>query len=178
MAFRPLLVCLCALAIVPGGVSTAASPTPPSPRLRPAAGWTTIGSLLVSLSPRRTEAAASRSSVVAVTAGDATRLQPFALFDSLRRLGPRGIVVLATTIGRHRTRFHFPHARFPLHLSRFRLDRGWEGQPAGNVQQRLRAVAVGGWDLDVRVYFATQHPDRKLLREAQAELDRLRPPAE
>ncbi|HMI98487.1 MAG TPA: hypothetical protein VK488_01500 [Gaiellaceae bacterium] len=58
-------------------------------------------------------------------------------------------------------------------MATFRLDRGWEGQPATNIQQRLRWVAVGGWNLDVRVYFATQHPDEALLRQAQAELDRL-----
>ena len=84
---------------------------------------------------------------------------------------------MATTIGRHRPSFHFARARFPLRLSSFRVDHGWENQPAANIQQRLRAVTVGGWDLDVRVYFATQHPDRKLLAEAQAELDRLRLPS-
>jgi uncharacterized protein YchJ len=40
-------------------------------------------------------------------------------------------------------------------------------------QQRLRAVRVKGWQLDVRVYFATQHPSKKLLAQAQAELDQL-----
>ena len=48
-----------------------------------------------------------------------------------------------------------------------------EGQPALNVEQRLRWASVGGWQLDVRVYFATQHPGEGLLRAAQAELDRL-----
>lgn len=57
-----------------------------------------------------------------------------------------------------------------------RVDRGWEGQPARNVQQRLRWAWVRGWWLDVRVYFGTQQPGRKLLRAAQAELDRLRLP--
>jgi hypothetical protein len=83
---------------------------------------------------------------------------------------------MATTIGPHRPSFHFARARFPLRLSSFRVDHGWENQPAANIQQRLGAVTAGGWDLDVRVYFATQHPDRKLLAEAQAELDRLRLP--
>jgi hypothetical protein len=113
---------------------------------------------------------------MAATAPDAARLRPFALFTSLTRLRPRGIVVLAITIGRHRPSFHFAHTRFPLRLSSFRVDHGWENQPAPNIQQRLRAVTVGGWDLDVRVYFATQHPDRALLEDAQTELNRLRVP--
>jgi hypothetical protein len=41
------------------------------------------------------------------------------------------------------------------------------------VQQRLKWGVVNGWDIDVRVYFATQHPDKQLLRKAQAQLNRL-----
>ena len=66
---------------------------------------------------------------------------------------------------------------WPLRLSTFRVDRGWEGQPAPNVQQRLEFGTVRGLKLDARVYFATQHPDRALLRKAQRELDRLRLPS-
>jgi hypothetical protein len=58
-------------------------------------------------------------------------------------------------------------------LAGFRLDRMWEGQPAPNIQQRLRWATVAGWHLDVRVYFATQHPGKALLASAQAELNRL-----
>jgi hypothetical protein len=177
MSLRVFLVFgLCACVIAAGGAATAASPAPP-PSLRPAPGWTSIRSLLISLSPRRSEPAASQSSVIAATAPDAAPLSPFALFTSLTRLRRGGIVVMATTIGRHRPSFHFAHARFPLRLSSFRVDHGWENQPAANIQQRLRAVTAGGWDLDVRVYFATQHPGRKLLAKAQAELDRLRLPS-
>jgi hypothetical protein len=70
----------------------------------------------------------------------------------------------------------FTTSRWPLRLSSFRVDHGWEGQPAANVQQRLRWVVVHGWHLDVRVYFGTQHPSKRLLAKAQAELDRLRLP--
>jgi hypothetical protein len=178
MSLRVFLVFgLCAFVIATGGGATAASAAAPAPpRLRPAPGWTSIRSLLIGLSPRRSEPAASQASVIAVTAADAARLSPFALFNSLTRLRRGGIVVMATTIGPHRPSFHFARARFPLRLSSFRVDHGWENQPAANIQQRLGAVTAGGWDLDVRVYFATQHPDRKLLAEAQAELDRLRLP--
>jgi len=130
MSVRVFLVFgLCAFVIATG--ATAASPAPPAPpRLRPAPGWTSIRSLLISLSPRRSKPAASRASVIAATAADAAGLCPFALFTSLTRLRRGGIVVIATTIGRHRPSFHFVRARFPLRLSSFRVDRGWENQPA------------------------------------------------
>jgi len=178
MIFRAFLALGgCACAIASGGAATAApSVVPPPPRLEPAPGWTLVGSMLIGLTPRRSEPAAAEAVVVAATTPDAARLSPFALFSSLTRLRRRGAVVMATTIGRERPGFRFAHARLPLRLSSFRVDRGWENQPATNIQQRLRAVTVGGWDLDVRVYFATQHPDRTLLEEAQAELDRLRLP--
>ena len=65
---------------------------------------------------------------------------------------------------------------WPPRLSSLRVHRGGEGQPAPNVQQRLRFGSVRGWDLDVRVYFGTQHPGRRLLGLAGAELRRLRLP--
>jgi hypothetical protein len=67
--------------------------------------------------------------------------------------------------------------KWPPVLSTLRVDHSWEGQPAPNIQQRLIFGSAGGWDLSVRVYFATQHPDRKLLADAQAELNRLVLPA-
>ena len=109
--------------------------------------------------------------VVAATARDAAVLRPFAPFIGFKRLSARGIIVWATTEGRCRP--GFTHSRWPLVLSTFRVDQGWEGQPAPNIQQRLRWGVIHGWDLDVRVYFATQHPDGKLLEEAQAQLRRL-----
>ena len=109
--------------------------------------------------------------VVGVTTRDAAAAHPFAVFTSLTRLSKHGILIWALTIGRNRPTFA-PMA-WPPRLSSFRVDHGWEGQPAANVQQRLKWGVINGWDMDVRVYFATQHPDRQMLREAQAELDRL-----
>jgi hypothetical protein len=139
MSLRVFLVFgLCAFLIAAGGGATAVSLAPPAPpRLRPAPGWTSIRSLLISVSPRRSEPAASQASVIAATAADAARLSPLALFNSLTRLRRGGIVVMATTIGRHRPSFHFARVRFPLRLSSFRVDHGWENQPAANIQQRL-----------------------------------------
>jgi hypothetical protein len=109
--------------------------------------------------------------VVAVTAHDLEPVHPFAPFTSFTLLSPRGILVWATTVGRHRPTF--APMQWPPRLSSFRVDHGWEGQPAANVQQRLKWGVIDGWDMDVRVYFATQHPDKKLLDEARAQLNRL-----
>ena len=167
---------LCALLSAVGGdaaASRSASVAPPPPSFRPATGW-------IERRPTRSEQPdAFASMMIAVTAGDLAVLRPFAPFGGLERLRPRGIIMWATKIGSvARSLFPpFPHASWPLRLATFRLDRGWEGQPAPNIQQRLRAVSVRGWNLEVRVYFATQHPDTKLLAAAQAQLDRLLPPA-
>jgi hypothetical protein len=111
-------------------------------------------------------------------ASDPAGVQPdlFSMFLGLRGLSARGIVIWAITAGRGGPTTTFTRAGWPLRLRDFRVDHGWEGQPAANVQQRLRWAAVGGWHLDVRVYFGTEHPDAALLARAQAELDRLRLP--
>jgi len=113
--------------------------------------------------------------VVAVTAADARVLHPWALFGSLTRLSPDGIVVWIATLGRNRQSFPVRTA-WPPRLASFRVDRGWEGRPASNVQQRVWVGSVRGWDLDVRVYFATQAPSRALRAKAQAELRGLQLP--
>jgi hypothetical protein len=109
--------------------------------------------------------------VIAVTTSDLKAAHPFEAFTSLKQLSSRGILVWATTTGRHLPTF--TPMRWPSRLASFRLDHGWEGQPAANVQQRLKWGVVNGWDMDVRVYFGTQRPDKKLLEDAQAQLDRL-----
>jgi hypothetical protein len=109
--------------------------------------------------------------VVAATRRDADVLHPFAPFTGFKRLSSRGVIVWATTLGRGRPQF--ARLRWPPLLSTFRVDQGWEGQPAPNIQQRLKWGSVRGWDLDLRVYFATQHPDKELREEAQAQLRRL-----
>jgi hypothetical protein len=98
------------------------------------------------------------------------------LFVGLRSLSKDGIVIWASTSGRGGATRTFKPTTWPLRLSSFRVDKAWEGQPSRNVQQRLSWTAVGGWHLDVRVYFATQRPSAALRREAQAELNRLHLP--
>jgi hypothetical protein len=112
-------------------------------------------------------------------ASDPRGVQPdvFDLFTGLRRLSRQGILIWASNSGRGGPTSVFTRTSWPLRLSGFRVDHGWEGQPAGNVQQRVRWAAFSGWHLDVRVYFGTQHPSATLLEKAQAELDRLRLPS-
>jgi hypothetical protein len=136
-----------------------------APHIAPAHGWTL-------LRPGPAQRDIPKRMIIAVTAPDAASQRPFAIFTSLTRLRPGGILVWAWIVGRdHST--PFPRVSWPLRLSSFRLDHGWEGQPAPNIQQRLRWADVAGWTLDVRVYFATQDPSRALVRKAQAELDRI-----
>lgn len=172
-ALRGAAACLCVLACVLAAGAAAASSardaTPPAPRFHAAAGWLIV-------KPTRAEQPGSwRSMVVAVTTRDVAAAHPFEVFTSLTRLSKNGILIWATTIGRNRPTF--TPMQWPPRLSSFRVDHGWEGQPAANVQQRLRWGVVDGWDMDVRVYFATQHPGKKLLREAQAQLDGLTLPS-
>jgi hypothetical protein len=136
-----------------------------APHIAPAHGWTLLGR-----GPSQRDIPARM--VVAVTTPDAASQRPFAMFTSLTRLRPSGILIWAWVFPRSSTH-PFPRASWPLRLSSFRLDHGWEGQPAPNVQQRLYWADVGGWTLDVRVYFATQHPSRALVAKAQTELDRI-----
>lgn len=139
----------------------------PPPVFRPSPEWLT-------LTTGPTDPSHLAPQAWAITArSDVGALVPFDLANGLRRLSRGGIVIQATTSGRGEPAGVHTRARWPLRLSSFRVDRTWEGQPARNVQQRLRWAAVAGWWLDVRVYFATQEPGARLLREAQAELERL-----
>ncbi len=70
----------------------------------------------------------------------------------------------------------FEQGTLPLQLADARVDENWEGQPNFDVPQYLLWRRVGAYDLDVRVFFGSQHPSAAWLAEAQAELDRLRLP--
>jgi hypothetical protein len=171
MEFRTLLLtaiaaaAFCAYALADSSDDAAA----PALRIQPASGWVVVEPT------KREQPELHGSMVIAVTAPDVAGARPFAPFTSLRRLTARGILVWVTTIGRHRP--GFDSMGWPPRLADLRVDHGWEGQPAANVQQRHAWGEANGWDMDIRVYFGTQHPDRQLLRMAQAELDRLLPPS-
>jgi len=160
-----VLAPLAALAVALATAST--GPSAPGSRLatfRPARGW------LVERAGRD-----NPSLVVAVTAQDASAVHPVALFGSFRKLSTDGILVWADTVGHGLTGFP-PRSVRPPQLASFRIDHGWEGQPAANIEQRVWVGSVRGWDLDIRVFFATQRPNAALRANAQAELDRLRLP--
>lgn len=159
--------CLCVLAS--SLVTVAATAAPSAREMTPPHFQHTAGWVVVSRS--RTEPWISSSMVIAVTAPDVAAVRPFAAFTSLKRLSPRGILVWAGTIGRNRPTF--APMQWPPQLSSFRLDRAWEGQPAPRVQQRLKWGVTNGWDMEVRVYFGTQHPDKQLIQKAQAQIDRI-----
>jgi hypothetical protein len=157
---------LLAVLAVALGTATAGSSARESrlARFLPAAGWLVAGG-----------GAGNPSLVVAVTASDASAVHPVALFGSLKKLSRNGVFAWVDTVGRERKGFPIASA-WPPQLRNFRVEQGWEGQPAANVQQRVWFRSVHGWDLDVRVFFATQHPGTALQAKAQAELDRLRLP--
>jgi hypothetical protein len=108
------------------------------------------------------------------TRGNVSALRPFDLFNGLRGLSRDAILIWSSTAGQGVPTRVFTRARWPLQISSsFRIDHSWEGQPAPRIQQRLRWAWVRGWRLDVRVYFGTQRPNKRLLTSAQAELNRL-----
>jgi hypothetical protein len=100
-------------------------------------------------------------------------LVPFGVFDGLKKLDASAALIWATTSGKAGHPYTFKHVAWPPRLNDFRVDHGWEGQPLVRIQQRLLDVAVRGWNLDVRVYFGTQRPSKRLLASVQAELNRL-----
>ena len=170
VVFLPAIFARAVLMLLEGAATSPAAsrvgPLPPL-SLRPSPAWlsvTTGSSNVSNLAP----------SVWAITArSNLAALAPFDNFGNLRHLSRNAVYLWATTAGRGGSDVTFRRAEWPLRLSRFRVDQGWEGQPAPSVQQRLRWAAVRGWHLDVRVYFATQHPRRQLLAAAQQELNRL-----
>jgi hypothetical protein len=164
------LACMAvAVAVSPAAAGQRARALPP-PSFRPAVGWWTLSTgptSNVTLAPE----------VWAASDRGTNQEALFNLFVGLKRLSSSGIVIWATDAGRGGPTRVFTKTRWPLKLGSFRLDQSWEGQPAANVQQRLRWATVAGWHLDVRVYFGTQHPTKRTLAKAQAELNRLTLPA-
>jgi len=161
------------LAVVLAAVALSNSATPNT--LPPLALQQTPGWMTVTTGPTNPRKQAPQVWAI-TTRGDEAALRPFDLFDGLRSLSRNGIVVWASTAGRGGPTKVFTGSSWPLRLLIFRVDTSWEGQPAANIQQRLRWASVDGWHVDGRVYFGTQRPSKALLARAQAELNRLRLP--
>lgn len=141
----------------------------PALGLPTAPGWTSRSTGPTNLGVRAAQ-------IWATNQADATGLVPLEVFGGLLALRRNGIAIWATVDGRGGPDRTFVRSAWPVQLSRFRLDHGWEGQPATRIQQRLIWISVGGWHLDIRVYFGTETPSRPLVAKAQAELDRLQLP--
>jgi hypothetical protein len=62
----------------------------------------------------------------------------------------------------------------PYQLSEARVDHGWEGQPAPNVEQRVIFTHVGDqYAVAIYALFGTQDPSPDTMRHAQEMLDSL-----
>jgi hypothetical protein len=97
--------------------------------------------------------------------------------ETIERLAPAATLVWACGIDAGRwSKVNFEPATLPLRLADARMDQNWEGQPNFAVPQYLLWRRVGRYDLDVRVFFGSQHPSADRLADAQAELERLRLP--
>ncbi len=167
-----------------GGTAASSSPALPllpPPSFQPALDeWLTVTTGATrhrfTVNPPRAIGIAPQVWAITIRRSDLSALQPYSLGTGLRRLRRSAVLIWASTVGRGGPTRNIRPARWPLRLRTFYVNRRWETQPAPNVQQRVIDVAVSGWRLDVRVYFATQHPSKRLLRVAQAELNRMRLP--
>jgi len=71
---------------------------------------------------------------------------------------------------------YFPPGSLPPQLGDADVRAAWEGQSNKDAPEYLILDRVNGYDLEVRVYFGTQHPSDARASRAQAELARLQVP--
>ena len=168
MTLRSAIALVGLIVVVSASAADQRSSTLPPPGIRPNPAWLTVTTGPTTASqqlPPQLFAITPRS--------HADELTPFGFFGDLKRLDASAAVIWGMTIGKAGHPFTFKRAAWPPRLADFRVDHGWEGQPLPRIQQRLLWITVGGWNLDVRVYFGTQHPSKALLASVQAELNRL-----
>jgi hypothetical protein len=167
-AIRIAALAALVVAVAPASAAQHGTGALPPPGIRSNPAWHTV------TTGPTTPAQQLPPQVFAITArSNADALVPFGVFDGLKQLDASGALIWATTSGKAGHPYTFRRSAWPPRLNDFRLDHGWEGQPLPRIQQRLLWIAVGGWNLDVRVYFGTQHPSKRLLASVQAELNRL-----
>jgi hypothetical protein len=160
------------VAVSPAAAEHQGTGTLPPPGVRSSQAWLTVTTGPTNASQHLPP------QLFAITAkSNPDALIPFGVFDGLKKLDASAALIWATTISKSGHPFTFKRVAWPPHLNEFRLDRGWEGQPLPRIQQRLLWITAGGWNLDVRVYFGTQHPSKPLIASVQAELNRLTLPA-
>lgn len=170
MAFRTgqlAVIVALVVAVSPALADQRASTLPP-PGLRSNAAWLTV-------TTGATDPARESPQVFAITPvrTNLSALVPFNVFGGLKTLEANAALLWASDSGTGGPNSTFKSVAWPPRLIDFRLDHAWEGQPSHRIEQRVLWIAVGGWHLDVRVYFGTQHPSKRLLADVQAELNRL-----
>jgi Penicillin-insensitive murein endopeptidase len=147
--------------------SARASLTAPRFAFRAASGWNTA---------TRVGPGCAAGAAKAATAPIAEGADDFPQ-KTVKRLPADGIVIWAcANVGGRNGAANFRPAALPLQVSDADVQAAWEGQPNADAPQYLLWRSVNGYDLDVRVFFGTQHPSAERLAEAQAELDRLQAP--
>jgi hypothetical protein len=128
----------------------------------PAEGWTVVQAE----APGGAGFARAVAANVPIDPQDRAGAQPLATLESLP---PGGIVVQATLSSRGQPGVD---ARFPVRSTPLRLaDAASVAAPGDLVQYVLRA-AVGGYDVDARIYFGSE-PTDTILAEADRQLQRL-----
>jgi hypothetical protein len=116
------------------------------------------------------QAASARASTIPFAESEAFPM------TTIARLPEDGIVITAYLQPHARYGRDFPSRSLPLRLGDARVSAGWEGQPNGNAPQYRIMDRLKTRDLEVDVFFGTQHPSAGLRAKAQSELERLHVP--
>ncbi len=98
--------------------------------------------------------------------------------QTITSLPPEGVVVVISLPIPERSPgpqdyVNFPPRPVPLQLSDARQDTSWEGQPGPNIAQWILWSTINERFVDVRVYFGSPTPSRRLVGAAQELLNRL-----
>lgn len=99
---------------------------------------------------------------------------PRLISDKLEHLGDRDIAVMVSLVlpedEPNYPAQSFPARDLPLDLSDAEVKSSWAGQPDSDIPEYLVLAEVDEQLVEVRVYFGTQDPDRRMLKMAQRQL--------
>lgn len=134
-------------------------------------GWATVSTGLDPPAPQAPYAVTASNAV-----GDVAESRPPS--ELLNDLPPNGVVVVAMLFPLHPSASNgLPRLSLPLRLEDFQVRHHWETQPDARIPEYLLFGRVRDVQLDVRVYFGNQDPDRTQLAGAQERLNCLVVPA-
>jgi hypothetical protein len=159
--------------IGPSSGSAATPAADDAPGFAAAKGWNTLSTGITS--PPQAPTAIAANVPFATQAGGAGNL-PTNTVNALPADGIVLYVVLYPRGERSELDAEFPKRSLPLQLVDGKLEQGFEGISPRIGDYRLEA-AIGNWNLDVQAFFGVAHPEARLLKAAQTELDRLIVPA-